>query len=157
MLTWFKRSVDNEFTGGRDRRTRKGTRNVAHEMRLAVRGYELDSFGHVNNAVYLNYMEQARWEILNELGLYGRLFGSGFVLAVTEATIRYSREAKVYDELVIRTEMKHRPPYLLFTHVINRADNGDLVARGTIKTILVDGDRIPHDIPESLIPGENDN
>ena len=23
-----------------------------------VRGYELDSFGHVNNAVYLNYLEQ---------------------------------------------------------------------------------------------------
>ena len=24
-----------------------------------VRGYELDSFGHVNNAVYNNYMEEA--------------------------------------------------------------------------------------------------
>ena len=31
-----------------------------------VRGYELDSFGHVNNAVYLNYLEQARWEMFLE-------------------------------------------------------------------------------------------
>ena len=28
---------------------------------IQVRGYELDSFGHVNHANYLNYLEHARW------------------------------------------------------------------------------------------------
>lgn len=28
-----------------------------------VRGYEIDSLGHVNNAVYLQWMEHARWEM----------------------------------------------------------------------------------------------
>ena len=36
-----------------------------------VAGYELDSFGHVNNAVYLNYLEQARWDILKKSDLLG--------------------------------------------------------------------------------------
>ena len=31
---------------------------------LEVRGYELDGFGHVNHAVYFNYLEHARWEML---------------------------------------------------------------------------------------------
>ena len=31
---------------------------------LDVRGYELDSFGHVNHAVYVSYLEHARWELL---------------------------------------------------------------------------------------------
>lgn len=36
---------------------------------IDVRGYEIDSFGHVNNAVYLSWLEHARWE----LGLEHRL------------------------------------------------------------------------------------
>lgn len=36
---------------------------------IDVRGYEIDSFGHVNNAIYLSWLEHARWE----LGLTHRL------------------------------------------------------------------------------------
>ena len=39
------------------------------DYKFSVRGYELDSYGHVNNAVYLNYFEQARWEIFRNLNL----------------------------------------------------------------------------------------
>ena len=40
------------------------------EYYVTVRGYELDSFGHMNNAVYLNYIEQAQWEILRKSGTF---------------------------------------------------------------------------------------
>ena len=33
-----------------------------------VRSYECDSYGHVNNAVYLNYLEFARMSALFEKG-----------------------------------------------------------------------------------------
>ena len=125
---------------------------MTHEFRLTVRGYELDSFGHVNNAVYLNYMEQARWELLKDSGLYERLMTGGFLFAVTEAAIRYSREAVVYDELIVRTDIQRSPPYLIFTHVITRSGDGTLIARGTITTVLLDRERIPHDIPEQFLP-----
>ena len=32
---------------------------------LEVRGYELDSFGHVNHGVYVSYLEHARWKMLD--------------------------------------------------------------------------------------------
>lgn len=32
------------------------------QITLPVRGYEIDVYGHVNNAVYLQWLEQARWE-----------------------------------------------------------------------------------------------
>ena len=38
-----------------------------YQCNLEVRGYELDSFNHVDNAVYLNYYEHARWQILRRL------------------------------------------------------------------------------------------
>ena len=33
---------------------------------IEVRGYELDSFGHVNHAMYVSYLEHARWKLLQD-------------------------------------------------------------------------------------------
>ena len=38
-------------------------------VEIAVRGYEVDSFGHVNNAVYLNWLEHARWSLVGPVGV----------------------------------------------------------------------------------------
>ena len=46
--------------------TLKKMQTNRYTCHLTVRGNELDSFGHVNNAIYLNYLEQARWEILRD-------------------------------------------------------------------------------------------
>ena len=124
---------------------------MTHEYGITVRGYELDSFGHVNNAVYLNYCEQARWEILRKKNLHDYLAKNGLFLIVTEAAMRYVKEAKAFDELIINSEIKHMPPYLVFDHAIKRAGTGEAIARAEIKTLLVDNDRIPHDIPDSFI------
>lgn len=35
------------------------------EMRIPVRVYELDTQGHLNSAVFLQYAEHARWEHLS--------------------------------------------------------------------------------------------
>ena len=42
-----------------------------HTVRFAVRQYELDALGHVNNAVYLNWAEQVAIEHVEALG-FGR-------------------------------------------------------------------------------------
>ncbi len=123
-----------------------------HECRFSVRGYEIDSFGHVNNAVYMNYFEHARWEALRSLGLFDYFAGSGHILVVAEASIRYSREAKVFDELVCGTDIAREAPYLVFKQSIRNVRDGGLIARGSVKTILVDRDRVPLDIPE-FFPG----
>lgn len=33
-------------------------------MKLTVRNYHLDGYGHVNNARYLEFLEEARWAFL---------------------------------------------------------------------------------------------
>lgn len=44
-------------------------------VELAVRGYEVDSWGHVNHAVFLSWLEHARWEIARVGGME-ELFGA---------------------------------------------------------------------------------
>lgn len=117
---------------------------------FTVRGYELDSYGHLNNAVYVNYFEQARWELLHQKGLMDDLLTKGQFIVVIENHIRYHREAKLFDELIIETTMESQPPYLVFKHKMRMVSDGLKVASATVKTLLLDKEKTPCDIPSSF-------
>lgn len=73
---------------------------------LGVRFHELDAYGHVNHGVYLNYFEQARVELLDDIGFGLKVLEDrGVQLVVVEVTIRYLAPAELGDRLVIETEL----------------------------------------------------
>ncbi len=62
-----------------------------HVRRFQPRSYELDSYRHLNNAVYLSWFEQARLEYLQALGFSYDGFADRrqwFVVARTEVDFR---------------------------------------------------------------------
>jgi acyl-CoA thioester hydrolase len=77
-------------------------------IRWPVRGYELDSQGHVNNAVYLSWAEEVATAHAEAAG-YGRDWsvrrGGGWIVRRTEIT--YYRPAVYGDEveLTVRVEL----------------------------------------------------
>lgn len=71
--------------------------------RVRVRTYELDSFGHVNNATYLQYAEEARSEYLKQLGVSFNDFARlGVHLVIVEAHLRFLQAARYGDDIEIR-------------------------------------------------------
>jgi acyl-CoA thioester hydrolase len=71
-----------------------------YSVRVTVRGYETDVQGHLNQAVYLNYAEHARWSLLQEAGItQSRLQAHGVGPVALETTIRYKRELLAGDEV----------------------------------------------------------
>jgi acyl-CoA thioester hydrolase len=69
---------------------------------VTVRGYETDVQGHLNQAVYLNYAEHARWSLLQAAGIsQSALVSSGVGPVALETTIRYKRELLAGDEAVV--------------------------------------------------------
>lgn len=124
---------------------------MKYSFKTEVRGYELDSYGHVNNAVYINYTEQARWEILKNAGLLKSFLENNLLLVVTETNIRYMRELKLFDQIEIITTIKHEAPYLVFYHNILNLTGNVKAAKVEVKTLLIDKDRIPQDIPDELL------
>ncbi|MFF7733940.1 thioesterase family protein [Streptomyces sp. NPDC007984] len=69
---------------------------------VTVRGYETDVQGHLNQAVYLNYAEHARWSLLHAAGIsQSALIGSGVGPVALETTIRYRRELLAGDEVEV--------------------------------------------------------
>ncbi|MET9134233.1 acyl-CoA thioesterase [Streptomyces antibioticus] len=71
-------------------------------VRVTVRGYETDTQGHVNQSVYLNYAEHARWSLLHAAGItQTALQARGVGPVALETTIRYRRELLAGDEVDI--------------------------------------------------------
>ncbi|MFE7976208.1 acyl-CoA thioesterase [Streptomyces shenzhenensis] len=74
--------------------------NEPFSVRVTVRGYETDVQGHLNQAVYLNYAEHARWSLLQAVGVsQTRLVGQGVGPVALETRIRYLRELLAGDEV----------------------------------------------------------
>jgi YbgC/YbaW family acyl-CoA thioester hydrolase len=120
---------------------------------LTARGYELDSYNHVNNAVYLNYFEHARWEFFRQLNLYDFLKKNDNLPVVTDVHIRYQREIKLFDELMIESFCVQEKPYLVFQQKIRNLSTGLAAARATTKLVFIGIDRIPGDVPAEILSG----
>ncbi|MET8908783.1 acyl-CoA thioesterase [Micromonospora sp. NPDC004551] len=76
-------------------------------VRVTVRGYELDTQGHLNQAVYLQYGEHARWECLRAAGIpQDRLLAGGVGPVALEVTLRYLRELRGGDEVDVSCEFR---------------------------------------------------
>lgn len=73
-----------------------------HEVRLRIRWRDIDNYGHVNNAVYLNYLEECRDRLVEDL------FGAGeawdFVLAHVGIDYR-SQLTQADGEVIVRCEV----------------------------------------------------
>jgi len=77
---------------------------MEHRCSLTVRSYECDSYGHVNNAVYLNYLEYARHAYLRDNGIsVDEMRSAGYGLWVARLAIDYRRPAGLDDPLTIVT------------------------------------------------------
>jgi acyl-CoA thioester hydrolase len=72
---------------------------------ITVRGYELDTQGHLNNAVYHQYGEHARWECMRAAGLpQDKLLTSGVGPVTLETTIKFLHELRGGDEVDVSCE-----------------------------------------------------
>jgi acyl-CoA thioester hydrolase len=77
-----------------------------HEKTILISETQLDSFGHLNHARYLELFEQARWDLITERG-HGidviRRTRTG--PTILEINIRFLRELGPRESVVIRTDL----------------------------------------------------
>jgi YbgC/YbaW family acyl-CoA thioester hydrolase len=124
---------------------------MRHEHRLTAQSYECDANGHVNNAVYLNYLESARVAFLRAIGAsYRDLREKGFGLVVVRICIDFKAEAWMEDPLVVVTEpVKKRFTGGIFSQKVYREEQAGpvLVADAEVTWVCVDDRKRPTKIP----------
>ena len=76
------------------------------QTQIKVRGFHLDVYQHVNNARYLEFLEEARWTLLENQGSLAFFENSHYTLAVVNINIDYRRAAYMGEVLRITTTMK---------------------------------------------------
>ena len=72
---------------------------------IKVRGYHIDVFSHVNNARYLEFMENARWEIFEEYVDLKRLQAKEIIFVAVNININYRKPASMGDVLELYIDL----------------------------------------------------
>jgi len=130
---------------------------MEYECNLTVRSYECDSYGHVNNAVYLHYLELARHTYLRDVGIsLDELRAAGYALVVARVAIDYRLPCRTDDVLSVRTRAirKTRIGGVLQQRIMR---GEQLVADAEVTWVSIDARGRPARLPpafdkESLAP-----
>ena len=73
---------------------------------IKVRGYHLDFYGHVNNARYLEFMEEARWAMLDAHLDLEELTRLGIIFVAVNININYRKTAALGEILEFYVGLK---------------------------------------------------
>ncbi len=68
--------------------------NLSVQIGLEIKTYDIDMAGHVNNVVYVRWLEDLRTKLISELCDYKKLFESGHYLVVISTGIKYKKQLK---------------------------------------------------------------
>lgn len=81
--------------------------NKIFDYQLTIREHHLDTFGHVNNATYLNLYEEARWEFITQNG-YGldKVKRTGMGPVILEINVRFIKELRLREPITIYSQTK---------------------------------------------------
>lgn len=115
------------------------TDQSTHEIEIAVRGYHLDLYGHVNNARYLEFLEEARWAWFEERSDLATILGDGPSMVMVRLEIDYRYPAGIGDRLIVATQLTRVGARSAVIHQeILLASDGRPVVDADITVVLVD-------------------
>jgi acyl-CoA thioester hydrolase len=117
--------------------------------KFKVRSYECDPYGHVNNAVYLNYMEFARMSALFEKGFSAeKIKEKGYLVFVKKIDIEYRLPLYQDDEITVKTfTNESRKTSGTFTQQIFKNKNDQIAAEAKVTWVFTNLKGKPIPIP----------
>lgn len=76
-----------------------------HKYALTIREHHLDTFGHMNNATYLQILEEARWEFITHRGFgLKEIQAKGQGPVILEINMKFLKEVKLRQKVMIESE-----------------------------------------------------
>ena len=111
---------------------------MIYELEMAVRDYECDLQGIVNNSVYQNYLEHARHEFLLSVGLdFAQMHEDGIDAVVSKIELNYKQPLRPRDLFIVRLGVRKEGRLrIVFNQEIYRKSDEKLILSGTVTAVL---------------------
>ena len=110
-------------------------------IEIAVRDYELDSEGIVNNAIYLHYLEHTRHAFVKQEGIpFGSLTSDGLMPVVRRLEIKYCTPLRTGDVVLSRLWIERKGPRFIFYQDLFRKADEVPVAKAVVTIVCMDKD-----------------
>jgi acyl-CoA thioester hydrolase len=127
-------------------------------LEMAVRDYECDLQGVVNNAVYQNYLEHARHEYLHSIGIdFAALAQQGINLVVTRVEIDYKLSLTSGNRFVVEVRLERISPVRIgFRQDIYRLPDRKVVVKALVTGTALNAKgrpQLPKELAEILQRG----
>jgi thioesterase-3 len=76
-----------------------------HKYSIVILEKHLDTFGHVNNATYLEILEEARWDFITERG-YGfqKIQETGQGPVILGINMKFIKEIKLRQKIIVESQ-----------------------------------------------------
>ncbi len=123
------------------------------ETSLVSRSYECDSYGHVNHAVFLNYLEVARIEFLKTMGFtLDSLKTNNLLLPIVKIEIEYKRQIMSGEKIIVSVEWtKIKYSSSVYEQTIYCEDKKSVISKAIITWVAVNLKGKPIPVPEEFI------
>ncbi len=76
--------------------------------KIKIRGYHIDQSNHVNNARYLEFLEEGRWSYIEENNLFGLFLENGIGHVTVNINVNYRKSAFLGNVLGIETDLMRK-------------------------------------------------
>lgn len=112
---------------------------AVHTYELFIHERHLDTFGHMNNAQYLDLLEEARWDLITKNG-YGlevireRQAGP----TILEINLRFMREIKNRERITVESYSEPYSGKICKFHQQMRNEKGEVACEATFVVGLFD-------------------
>lgn len=106
---------------------------------IKIRGYHTDLYQHVNNARYLEFLEEARWQLFEDHLDLEALMRGGFLFFVVNINISYRSPARVGDIVRVRSGLRKigNKSAIIRQQILNKA-SGSICVDADVTFVIAD-------------------
>jgi len=109
------------------------------QTQIKVRGYHMDVYQHVNNARYLEFLEEARWDGLEKSAGFQWMTANNIAFIVVNININYRRPAVLGDVLRIDSSLQQLSGKSgVLSQVVTLEPEGQVVADALLTFVCID-------------------
>ncbi|XP_071735612.1 acyl-acyl carrier protein thioesterase ATL3, chloroplastic-like [Rutidosis leptorrhynchoides] len=123
-----------------------------HDIELSVRDYELDQYGVVNNAVFVNYCQHGRHQLMEKIGInIDTIAKSGNAVALSDLFIKYLAPLRIGDKFTLRMRISDMSAArIYFEHLIFKVPNEEPILEAQATVVWLDKNYRPVRIPTEV-------